>query len=87
MELVTLRVEETLIGAVAGTAGILCAANPTRTTMQDVLDRWYGHLAQLLEEAKDGRSGFDLMKDPANWMRPIAILRWPRGRSAQPGRW
>ncbi|MDO1583882.1 FUSC family protein [Rhizobium oryzicola] len=94
VELVTLRVEETLIGAVAGTAvAFFVLPTRTRTSMQDVLDRWYGHLAQLLEEAKDGRSGFDLIErsrqlDAA--YRDLALAARPLGTAwtlvTKPGR-
>lgn len=62
-ELLILRVEETLIGAVAGTAvAFVVFPARTRETLEGALDRWYDALAQLLEAARAGASGNDLME-------------------------
>ncbi|TRL41571.1 FUSC family protein [Rhizobium straminoryzae] len=62
-ELLLLRVEETLIGAVAGTAvAFVVFPARTRETLEGAIGRWYDQLGQLLESARAGASGNDLME-------------------------
>lgn len=62
-DLLLLRIEETLIGAVAGTmVAFLVFSSPTRSTVDLALSRWYDTLRELLEAAKDGQGGFRIIE-------------------------
>ncbi|MGH6805269.1 MAG: FUSC family protein, partial [Ensifer adhaerens] len=61
-ELLQLRLEETLIGSIAG-AGVAFVVFPTRTrtSLDLAIKTWCGELAGLLQAAKDGASGMALI--------------------------
>ena len=85
VDLLELRIEETLIGAVAGTAAaFLVLPAPTRSTLDQALARWYGALKDLLSAVKDGRSGFEVIElsrklDAA--YREVTVAARPLGTS------
>lgn len=58
-----LRVEETLIGAIAGTVvSFLVFPASTRSTLDGALDRWYAALRALLMAVKDGGGGYRMVE-------------------------
>ncbi|PND22004.1 hypothetical protein CN934_08215 [Ensifer sp. MMN_5] len=61
-QLLELRLEETLVGSVAGAAvAFVVFPTKTRTTLDGAIRNWCDKLAELLEEARRGTSGLDLV--------------------------
>lgn len=93
-DLLLLRVEETLIGAVVGAAvAFLVFPAPTRSTLDEAISRWFGVLRDLLSGVKDGKSSYELIElsrqlDAA--YREITVAARPLGSSwsvvTRPGR-
>ncbi|WP_117195669.1 FUSC family protein [Rhizobium terrae] len=85
VDLLKLRIEETLIGAAAGTiVAFLVFPAPTRSTLDQALGRWYGGLKDLLSAVKEGRSGFEAIElsrklDAA--YRDVTVAARPLGTS------
>lgn len=62
-DILILRVEETLIGAAAGTiVSFLVFPASTRSTLDAALDRWYSALRAVLVAARDGQGGFRMVE-------------------------
>jgi hypothetical protein len=62
LDLLQLRIEETLIGALAGTVvAFLVFPASTRSTLDLALGRWFDGLRDLLSAVKEGRSGFEII--------------------------
>lgn len=84
-EILILRVEETLIGAVAGTlVSFLVFPASTRSTLDTALDRWYKALRALLVAARDGQGGFrmvELSSDLDAAYREVTTAARPLGTS------
>jgi len=85
VDLLELRIEETLIGAIAGTvAAFLVLPASTRSTLDQALGRWYDGLRDLLAAVKEGRSGFEVIElsrklDAA--YREVTVAARPLGTS------
>ena len=63
LDLLLLRIEETLIGALAGTAAaFLVLPAPTRSTLDLALERWFGGLRELLAAVRDGKGRYELIE-------------------------
>ncbi|MDX0425734.1 FUSC family protein [Sinorhizobium medicae] len=61
-QLLELRLEETLIGSVAGAAvAFVVFPTSTRTTLDAAIRNWCDRLVDLLEEAKKGTTGLNLV--------------------------
>ncbi|MDW9596536.1 FUSC family protein [Sinorhizobium meliloti] len=61
-QLLELRLEETLVGSVAGAAvAFVVFPTKTRTTLDAAIRNWCDKLSELLEEARRGTSGLDLV--------------------------
>ncbi|CDZ38812.1 FUSC family protein [Neorhizobium galegae] len=62
LDLLQLRIEETLIGALAGTVvAFLVFPASTRSTLDLALGRWFDGLRELLSAVREGRSGFEII--------------------------
>jgi hypothetical protein len=62
LDLLQLRIDETLIGAIAGTiVAFLVFPAPTRSTLDLALARWFDGLRELLAAVKEGRSSFEII--------------------------
>ncbi|MDQ0135187.1 hypothetical protein J2T08_003108 [Neorhizobium galegae] len=62
LDLLQLRIEETLIGALAGTVvAFLVFPAPTRSTLDLALGRWFDGLRELLSAVKEGRIDFEII--------------------------
>jgi hypothetical protein len=62
LDLLQLRIEETLIGALAGTVvAFLVFPAPTRSTLDLALGRWFDGLRELLSAVREGESGFEII--------------------------
>ncbi len=62
LDLLRLRLEETVIGAVAGMAvAFFVLPTRTQTTLGSVLEKWFDAARRLLEAAEEGKSGADLI--------------------------
>jgi uncharacterized membrane protein YccC len=93
-DLLVLRVEETLIGAVAGTAvAFLVFPASTRSNVETALARWCETMRQLLEAARDGGGRIklvDLSRRLDASYRDLTIAAKPLGASwsivTRPGR-
>ena len=85
VDLLELRIEETLIGAIAGTvAAFLVLPASTRSTLDQALGRWYDGLRDLLAAVREGRSGFEVIElsrklDAA--YREVTVAARPLGTS------
>ncbi|RWX75657.1 FUSC family protein [Neorhizobium lilium] len=63
VDLLFLRLEETLIGALAGTfAAFVVLPASTRAVLDEALARWYDGLRQLLDAADEGRGRLELIE-------------------------
>lgn len=63
VDLLQLRIEETLIGAIAGTTvAFFVFSAPTRSALDLALDRWFSGLRQLLDAAREGGRGLELIE-------------------------
>lgn len=63
LEVLLLRLEETVIGSVAGMfVAFVIFPSSTRSTVELVLARWYDALGQLLDAIKDGESRYRLIE-------------------------
>lgn len=73
LDLLRLRIGETLIGVLAGTVvAFLVFPARTRGALDAALKKWYSALDALLAAALDGKSRFELIPLSQNSMRPIA---------------
>lgn len=85
LDLLLLRIEETLIGAAAGTAvAFVVFPARTRDSVDEVLARWYGLLEDLLRKAREGGSGFALIETSRQLdaaYRDLATAARPLGTS------
>jgi len=85
LDLLQLRIEETLIGAIAGTiVAFLVFPAPTRSNLDQALGRWFDGLRQLLNAVKEGKSGFEVIElsrklDAA--YREVTVAARPLGAS------
>ncbi|MGK6313565.1 FUSC family protein [Neorhizobium sp. DT-125] len=85
LDLLWLRIEETLIGAIAGTVvAFLVFPAPTRSTLDQALGRWFDGLRQLLAAVKEGKGGFEVIElsrklDAA--YREVTVAARPLGTS------
>ena len=62
LDLLQLRIEETLIGALAGTVvAFLVFPASTRSTLDLALGRWFDGLSELLAAVKEGRSDYEII--------------------------
>lgn len=63
LDVLLLRVEETMIGALAGTiAAFVVFPAPTRSQLDLNVTRWFDGLRQLLVAAREGKSNFELIE-------------------------
>ena len=85
LDLLWLRIEETLIGAIAGTVvAFLVFPAPTRSTLDQALGRWFDGLRQLLAAVEEGKGGFEVIElsrklDAA--YREVTVAARPLGTS------
>lgn len=85
VDLLRLRIEETLIGAAAGTAvAFLVFSAPTRSTVDLALERWYASLRELLEAGRAGGGGMqaiELSRKLDAAYRELTVAARPLGSS------
>jgi uncharacterized membrane protein YccC len=63
VDLLVLRLEETLIGALAGTfAAFVVLPASARAVLDEALERWYAILRELLEAASQGKGRLELIE-------------------------
>ncbi|PDS42600.1 hypothetical protein CO662_18730 [Rhizobium anhuiense] len=85
LDLLKLRIGETMIGAAAGTA-VAFIVFPTRTrgALDAALARWFQALRELLGAIGEGKSGFDLIRLSQNidgCYRDVTVAARPLGSS------
>jgi hypothetical protein len=85
VDLLELRLEETLIGAVAGTvAAFLVFPSSTRAALDQALGRWFQCLKDLLVAVKEGRNGpevVDISRRLDAAYRDVTVAARPLGTS------